>query len=413
MKSVSHLTLAAMLALGLSTAPALAQKKEKAAAVKGPNFSKEFRAAAMPVQAAITAKDYATASTGLAALDAAAVSPDEKYYASTFRYQTSAALKDEKGATAGVEGMLASGVAPASQIGILNLHLGRDAYFKKDYARAMPYLDASIRAGNPTPEVLILAADVSFKQKQFAPGLAFAERAITAQKALGQPVTEDWYSRALAGAYNSKNGPEMIKWSGMLVRAYPTPENWRSALVLYRDSKTLDPQILLDLYRLMRATRSIAGERDYFDYAAIASERGLPGETKAVVDEGFASGKVPAASRQLGELRTSASAKVTADLASLPASERSAASAPTGRGAMSTADAYLGYGQYAKAVPLYRTAMQKGGIDMDTANTRLGIALARSGDKEGARAAFAAVKGARAEVAAFWTLYLDIPTTAA
>jgi len=207
--------------------------------------------------------------------------------------------------------------------------------------------------------------------------------------------------------------PEAVKWSSMLVRAYPTPSNWRSVLVLYRDAKAQDPQMALDIYRLMKLTKSIAGERDYYEYAAIASERGLPGETKAVVDTAVASDAKLATSKNLSELRTMASPKIAADLASLPASERAAANAATGRQALSTADAYLSYGQDAKAIPLYRMAIQKGGIDTDVANTRLGIALARTGDKEGARAAFQAVKGARAEIAGLWMLYLDAPQGAA
>jgi hypothetical protein len=45
-------------------------------------------------------------------------------------------------------------------------------------------------------------------------------------------------------------------------------------------------------------------------------------------------------------------------------------------------------------------------------NTRLGIALAMTGDKEGARAALSAAKGPRAEIAGFWLVYLDTPTAA-
>ena len=54
------------------------------------------------------------------------------------------------------------------------------------------------------------------------------------------------------------------------------------------------------------------------------------------------------------------------------------------------------------------------GVDADEVNTRLGIALARSGDKAGAKAAFAEVKGApRSGIAALWTAYVDAPATAA
>ena len=55
----------------------------------------------------------------------------------------------------------------------------------------------------------------------------------------------------------------------------------------------------------------------------------------------------------------------------------------------------------------YRLALQKGGIDANTANTRLGIALARSGDKAGAQAALAAVTGPRAPIAHYWVIWLN------
>jgi Flp pilus assembly protein TadD len=76
--------------------------------------------------------------------------------------------------------------------------------------------------------------------------------------------------------------------------------------------------------------------------------------------------------------------------------------------AANTGSAYLAYGENAKAIALFKLAQQKGGADADTVNTRLGIALARSGDKDGARAAFKAVTGAqRKDIADFWLLWLD------
>lgn len=410
MKTLTNLALAAALATGFVAAPAYAAK-EKAPAAPAPNFSKEFRAAAGPLQKALQAKDNAAAAAALPAVEAAASTPDDKFTAGQFRYSISAATKDEKGMTAGAKAMLESGAAPANVVGPLNLHMGREAYFAKDYPTAERYLDTAIKAGSKASDILILAADVQFKQKKYPTGLAYAEEAVNAEKAAGKTPAEDWYRRGLSAAYTAKSSPDMIKWSSMLVRAYPTQENWRSALVLYRDSK--DPQIALDTYRLMRQTKSIAGERDYYDYASMATERGLPGEAKAVVDMAVASDAKLATSKVLTDVRAAATPKIAADMASLPASEKAANSAPTGRGAMGVADGYLSYGQDAKAIPMYKLALQKGGIDADAANTRLGIALARTGDKEGAKAAFQAVKGPRAEVASLWLLYLDVPATTA
>ena len=72
-----------------------------------------------------------------------------------------------------------------------------------------------------------------------------------------------------------------------------------------------------------------------------------------------------------------------------------------------TADAFMSYGDYAKAATLYRAALGKTGVDADLANLRLGIALARSGDAAGATSALNAVKGTRAGIAQMWLLYLQ------
>jgi hypothetical protein len=139
----------------------------------------------------------------------------------------------------------------------------------------------------------------------------------------------------------------------------------------------------------------------------LADKIGLPGEAKAVVDEGKAKGAFDASSKAINEIGAAAGAKVAADKASLAGSEKSAASAANGKAALGTADAYFGYGDYAKAATLYKLALQKGGVDAATVNMRLGEALAKAGQAAEAKQAFAQVTGPRAELAQFWTLWVD------
>ena len=56
---------------------------------------------------------------------------------------------------------------------------------------------------------------------------------------------------------------------------------------------------------------------------------------------------------------------------------------------------------------LYRTALQKGSVDANLVNTRLGLSLALAGQKAEAEAAFKAVTGPRAELANFYLLWLS------
>ncbi len=413
MKFVSKLSLGAAVALGLAATmagtPAMA-KKEKAPAVPAPpsfKLSKEFRAAVGPAQAAIKSGDLTGAQTKVDAAEALATAPDEKYVASAVRLELGTAKKDTVMQSKAVSGMIASGSAPAADLPKLNFYAGSFAYNAADYAASTRYLGEAVRLGYPGVDAMLLLAESHFKSNQPAAGLPFVERAIAAEQTAGRKAPEAWYQRAASVAFKAKLGPDVAKWTRSQVKAYPTAENWRSALVVFRDSQQLDGQSLLDLFRLMRITNALKGERDYFEYAAMATERGLPGEAKAVIEEGFANGTVPRTSRPVNEMLSAATAKVPVDKSSLATSERQAGTAANGRLASNTADAFMGYGDNAKAITLYRLALQKGQIDTDAVNARLGMALARSGQKDEARKIFETVKGSRSELAKFWLLFLD------
>ena len=408
MKLVSSLALGAALMLGAAPTVVMAAK-DKPAAAPSMTLSKEFRAAAGPAQAAIKANP-AAADAAVTAAEAAATTPDDKFVAAQLRLQAGGATKNQAMQQKAVMAMLSSGSALANNDAPkLNFYAGQFAYLANDFPRAIQYLTESDRLGYKTPDqdVYLLLAESNFKANNVPAGLAFVDKAVAAKTASGAKAPEAWYQRAASVAYKAKLNSESAKWTRAQVRAYPSVDNWRSALVVYRDGATRDGNMNLDIFRLMRLTKSLAGERDYYEFASLATERGLPGEAKSIIDEGMATSAIPASSRALTELRGMASAKIAGDQASLATAEKQAAASATGRIASATADAYLGYGQDAKAIALYKTALSKGGVDVDAVNTRMGIALARSGDKVGARAAFSAVKGVRADIAAFWLLWLD------
>ena len=111
----------------------------------------------------------------------------------------------------------------------------------------------------------------------------------------------------------------------------------------------------------------------------------------------MATGKIPAGNATAKAMLTAAEAKSRQE-GSLAPTEARAKSANDGKLAALTGEAYYGQGNYAKAAELYRLALQKGGVDANEVNTRLGIALAASGDKAGAKAAFEAVRALRAPI---------------
>ena len=125
-----------------------------------------------------------------------------------------------------------------------------------------------------------------------------------------------------------------------------------------------------------------------------------------VIEQGVTAGKLRANDPFVSESRTIANGRIAADRASLVSLERDArapaASAATVSGA---ADAFLSYGDAAKAEALYTAAMAKPGAEADRLLTRLGIAQLDQGNYAAARANFAKVGGARKYIAQLWGIY--------
>ena len=415
MKFASTTALALSLALGAvavtAVTPAAAKKKEDAAAAPAAKYSDGFRKVAPPVQDALGKKDYAAAKAALPAAQAAATTDDDKYAAATFALQIAQGTNDTVGIGTAADAMIASGKAPPElQIQLYQVQ-GQNAFNagKLDVAdRAF----TQVNTMKPNdPDVLISLAAVKSRENQGPAALQYVDQAIQAKKATGQPVDEDWYRRALSMAYDGKQPAGVIKYGQLLADAYPRADIWRIALQTYRDTNQLDPQADLDTLRLMRATNSLAGERDYYEYANTALNKGFPGEAKAVIDQGMSSNmidnKALATSKALAEIKSVAGSKIAADKADLPVSEKKARAAADGKQALLIGDAYLGYGQYAQAVDLYKIALQKGGTDANVVNLHMGEALAQSGQKPAAAQAFGAVTGPNQTLAQYWTIYAN------
>jgi hypothetical protein len=425
MKSISSFAIAASLVAGgaILFAPAQeasAKKKEAPApaAPAGPparqlNISKEARPALVALEKAVKAKDAVAYPTALAAAQAAAVQPDEKYFVASQRFQHARDVNDVAAQNAALEDVIASGGAQPSEMASAYFTLGIAAYQASNWQKAHDSFAKVVEMRTDDTDAMFNLALTKVKLHKDAEALPMLQRAIAAAKAAGKPVPEPWYKTALQIAFSGRK-PEAVALSREVLAAYPTQENWRNALVVYRDTIRTDEAANLDLLRLMRASKSLGARSEYYDLAISLSDAGLPGEAQAVLQEGVGATLTPplrSTDSLYQRVNSSVTPKLAEDRASLAGLEGRAASSPTGRLAYRTADAYLGYKDYAKAAALYRTALSKGGADVDTGlvNMHLGIALALSGDKAGAEIAFKAVTGPRAGVAQMWLAWLARP----
>jgi tetratricopeptide (TPR) repeat protein len=412
MKLVSRFALATALVLGggavLATSPAQAKKKEEAPAQPAVQLSKEERAALLPLQTAITAKDWAAAQAALPAAEAGANTGAAKRFLGYMQLQVGVGTNNEALQARGIETLLASGMVAAKDLPPIYSNQAALALraTPPDNQKAETAFTRLLELTPNDPEVLIALAKVKADLRKPIEAMPLIDRAIAAKKATGQPVDATWYRYALRIAYEGKRVPEALKLSRDLIASYPTNVNWRDSLLIYRDLVNPDKTANIDLMRLMRATKSLTGERDWFELAEALDNGGLPGESKAVLEEGSALKMVDLNKPAFRDLLRMTSGRIAADRASLGAAESKAMGSATGQLALNTGDAYFGYGDSAKAIALYRAALTKGSVDANLVNLHLGMALAKSGDRAGAEAAFRAVTGPRADIAGYWLIFL-------
>jgi tetratricopeptide (TPR) repeat protein len=411
MKFVSAIaTATALLAAGVAAQPARAEAQAQAAApapaARNNKLSKEEKAALQPVQVAIAAKDWPKATSLLPAALAASQSADAKYVYAQLELQIGLGTQDTAMQAKAVNDLIASGGALPGEMPALYRNQAAFALQTHNNAVAEAAYERVIALTPNDPEVFINLARLKADSKKPQEALQLIQKAIELKRAAGQPVDESWYKYALKIAYESHMRPESLRLSRELVAAYPTPTNWRDTLLIFRDVNTLDKSSTLDLLRLMRASRALAGERDWYDLAEGLGLAGLPGEEQAVLQEGAQLHAIDLNKAGFRDLAQAANSRVAADRASLAGIEAKALADPAGRIALNTGDAYFGYGNYAKAVTLYQSALGKSGVDPNVVNSHIGMALALSGDRAGAEAAFRKVTGPRSEVAALWMAWL-------
>jgi len=372
---------------------------------KGPSVSNAARKEIVALQTAVNAKNTAAIPAALAAAQAKAKTKDDNYIIAKLQLRAALDANDNNAMAQGIDAVLASGYAQPPELITLYTGLGKLQYNAKAYDKAGAALEQVLKLDPNNLEAMVVLAETRNGQGRTAEGVSLIQKAIAARVAAGQKPEENWYRRAVKLSFDAKL-PSTPNAAREWVAAYPSPKNWRDAIRIYQTSTGQDDAALIDSMRLARAVGALQGENDYFRYSNTLVVRGFPGEAKAVLDEGFAAKAIDKTRGTFSQLYTLASTRSQGDRASLAASATAAKAAADARKAMTTAEAYYGYGDYAQAADLYRVALTKSGVDKDLANLRLGMALLGAGDKAGATAAFNAADGSQAAVAKLWLTYL-------
>ena len=409
-RSMPATAMAAVLGCALMTTatPAAAQKKEKpkkeeAAKGKQRTASKGFAPALKKMTDATTAKDVAALQAALTEGQASASTPDDKYLIGFYQLQSGILSKDQTLQGQGLDVMLESGLTPAENIGVYNFYSGNFAYGAKNYPKAIQRLEAAKAAGSTETALSPMLMDSYLNAGQIDKGWEIAQAGIAAARAAGTKPSEELFVRPAQAFQKANRTNEMLDVLTMRVQDYPTPATWRNTLYILLQQSGGDKELNLDILRLMRATNSMTQRPEYLEYASLATEAGYPGEVVALIKHGQNSGAVPKTDTHFGSILETQTPRAAADATAVAADANKPATLTNPKAARATADALVGNGEAAKAIPLYEAALAASPTD-PVVQYRLGVAQALAGQTDAAVASFAKVQGNRQRLAQLWTV---------
>ncbi|MEI6486786.1 MAG: tetratricopeptide repeat protein [Sphingomonadales bacterium] len=353
---------ATLLATGLAAAPA--------AAAVSPAVGKALNAAA----AAARSRNAGGVAAAISQARAAASSSEEKQktaemagfaFTAVGRYADAAAALQEVG-------------APCNQLAPLYYQAGQ-----LDKA-------VSIAKSCSGEGMQILVAQAYTRQGNHKAAIAAYNKLIASN---GPKAT---YLENLSGAqFKAGDKAGYLATTQRLIKVDASPARWKVLLTNFQQNN-MRSEAKLALYHLMQTTGSLDRASDLQDFARLALISGQAAIAKAALDK--AGGGSDPMSQKLATAAAGAVAKEGAEAVKL-----SAAPATAFKGG----NAYLGLGDYPKAIAAFDKAIAANGADADYARVFKGVAQVKAGQKAAAIATFKAVneKSGMKDIADLWSLY--------
>jgi hypothetical protein len=432
MKLVSKFALALSLVAVSAASAAFAQSNEKpkkekkgkeAAAAPKKNYSKPFIAAYVPVADLLNkTKDAAAAKAEFPKVVAAIGNDDDRYEAGILAINIGAGLKDLAFQEQGIDLLIASASTPADLKREYTFRKGAIAYDSKRFADAEKNMLDAYNLGHRGNNIEFLISNTMSQQNKDVEAIAWMGKAIDASKAAGS-VNKTYLLRAAVLSSKAKNYAGASNFYKDLIIAENNPDYWHDALVFFGRSRDFNPEEILDIMRLMRATDGFRFQQEYTEYLDSLSYIGVryPAEAVSLLDEGFAKGLISRNNVTFSERYNEAKARLAEDTRTLAGTIAPAKASPKGMLASLTGDSFFSHKDYKTAKELYETALSKApvldkdGVDQ-TDRTRFRLAMSKTmlGDYVGAKADFDMVSSAnRKAMAEYWVVFITHRANAA
>jgi hypothetical protein len=228
----------------------------------------------------------------LAAAEAVANSEDARYVLAIYQLEIGRLRRDDALRVRGLDGLIAHRGTPSDRLpGYLGMR-GDIAFRGGDLATASAAWTRRAELEPDDPQALANLAQVRQAQDDDIGAIALIRRAVALPAGGQGPDREVLYRQWLSIAYNAGLTEEGAAAAQALVAAYPSRDNWRLALVAYRQLASPTESAEIDLLRLMRAAGTFTAPAEYQRLAQLLMHAGRLEEGRAVLEDGLARGIV-------------------------------------------------------------------------------------------------------------------------
>jgi len=279
-------------------------------------------------------------------------SRDARFALALYELEIGSRRGDQAMRAGALDALIASQRAAPERLPSYLADRGQIAYRAGDFDTAAKLWGRLAELTPADPDALANLAQVRLAQKNAPGAMDLLTRAIAARAALGQTVPEGWYRQQLSIAQQGDLVAPGVDAARALIGAYPTPENWRVALVVYRQLIAAEGALEIDLFRLTRHVGALTQAAEYQRMAQLLNQAGEPREARAVLDEGVKRGLMDAAVSPTREIIAEVDRTIARTRPDAPRTGPSDAAARQVRLGM----ARLNSGQRAEAAAAFRAA---------------------------------------------------------
>jgi len=316
------------------------------------------------------------------------------------------------------EAELDDGFTPQADIAQKTKELAVISYQLKNYDKAIDFGNRAIKGGFADDQTKTLVAQSYYLKGDYKNTQKFVEANIVdPQIKAGQTPSQESLMLIYSACQKLQDEECTTRVMEKLVTYHPTSDSWAQLLYSVRKETSSNETDLLQTYRLMSDTNVLKEPGDYTEMAELLLDGGSPGEAQHVLEKAIAQNVFTdqRTKERSQRLLDGAKKRAASDQAVLPKLAQEADAAPTGDKNIAIGRAYLGYGQYDKAVEQLQKGLSKGNLKNEAdARLTLGIAELKAGRKDDAVKTFHSVKGdpALEKLANLWTLHARQATAA-